>query len=815
MAVQKSKDYTLQDILLSPTLFVMKIIGMMPTREQAEILENENKRILVVAGRQCITDNNVLYTKTGITKPSMLKVGDELVNGKVLNIETFNDVVYEVRLSSGIKLYVNDTHPLWVRTFHKKKGSWKTVREIIDSKKKYYIALNYDNVPKGRSYNLKKAKLFGYLFSDGSIHKNRSIKFTNINQDLLKDVGNIIKEEYKDVRVTYFKKDRAFDMVLVKKDRKIQTSLRNDLSDIGDKNESFGKILEFDKPALREFVRGYFNGDGYLEESVRRENPNKLRYNIGFAIGNNENLANEFQYILWKLGISSYVKHRVLKSGNVFYAVIVSGRDIDNMVMWLDTVKYPDKFKRCISNRANIVKRMFLANNEKYVAISKIKEIGVEKVYAIETQSGELTLQGGVRTHNCGKTQVLAWKSIWNAFVKPNYFVLIVSRTFQQAQIVFNRIEESIAKSQFLMSHVKKMNYREIKFDNGSTIKPVTGGDTGETIRGFAVDLLIYDEASLIPDAVFAAIEPSMAVKGKQKILSGTPYGKRGYFYNIYSDNLYKVGRSKIWDLYVIKTGDVLPKMIGKEEANEFLTTEKLTKTQQEYAQEYECAFLDEVGKFYPVDLVLSATKDYQYKLKSEGVATFIGVDVARFGLDETAIVIVNKYEDDTYKVTWCETLQKVELTQVAGRVIDISRSIGVNKIYVDSNGIGAGVVDMLNERIGSVVSVNLKGERRTEAYSFLKILLEQKKITLNADDRKMIYQFGSYEGKYDSNGQIKITKDISGHEDTVDALVFALSGEMNEEKFVPLWDENGSNILENLFNAQSSNNMYGYSRRF
>src|SRR5438045_3244400 len=52
-------------------------------------------------------------------------------------------------------------------------------------------------------------------------------------------------------------------------------------------------------------------------------------------------------------------------------------------------------------------------------------------------------------------------------------------------------------------------------------------------VRGFSnVGLLIIDEAARVPDDLYIAVRPMLAVSGGQLICMSTPWGKRGFFYD-------------------------------------------------------------------------------------------------------------------------------------------------------------------------------------------------------------------------------------------------------------------------------------------
>jgi hypothetical protein len=65
---------------------------------------------------------------------------------------------------------------------------------------------------------------------------------------------------------------------------------------------------------------------------------------------------------------------------------------------------------------------------------------------------------------------------------------------------------------------------------NGSRIVGLPGMDG--TVRGFsAVSMLVIDEASRVPDSMYRALRPMLAVSDGDVWLMSTPCGRRGFFY--------------------------------------------------------------------------------------------------------------------------------------------------------------------------------------------------------------------------------------------------------------------------------------------
>ncbi len=81
-----------------------------------------------------------------------------------------------------------------------------------------------------------------------------------------------------------------------------------------------------------------------------------------------------------------------------------------------------------------------------------------------------------------------------------------------------------------------------------------------------------------------------------------------------------------------------------------------------------------------------------------------MGVDVARFGDDET--VIAYRRGRDAHSEPWLR-LRKLDTMEVAARVADEYRRVKPDAVFVDETGVGAGVVDRLKQLRVPVIPVN------------------------------------------------------------------------------------------------------------
>jgi hypothetical protein len=103
--------------------------------------------------------------------------------------------------------------------------------------------------------------------------------------------------------------------------------------------------------------------------------------------------------------------------------------------------------------------------------------------------------------------------------------------------------------------------------------------------------LVVIDEASRVPDALIAAVRPSLATTNGRLIALSTPAGKRGWFY---LEHVGGVG----WERSRVVATDC-PRI-----SEEFLADELRTLGPRVYAQEYECEFFDPDTAVFSSELI-------------------------------------------------------------------------------------------------------------------------------------------------------------------------------------------------------------------
>jgi len=137
---------------------------------------------------------------------------------------------------------------------------------------------------------------------------------------------------------------------------------------------------------------------------------------------------------------------------------------------------------------------------------------------------------------------------------------------------------------------------------NGSRIVSLPGDP--KTIRGFSAPaLVIEDEAAYVPDEVYTAIRPMLAVSQGRLILMSSPAGRRGHYYEIWTGG-------EGWERIRI-VGSECPRI-----SPEFLEQEKKELGPLMFSQEYAGEFIEDAAPLFDDALIEEMfTDDFELPL--------------------------------------------------------------------------------------------------------------------------------------------------------------------------------------------------------
>lgn len=389
-----------------------------------------------------------------------------------------------------------------------------------------------------------------------------------------------------------------------------------------------------------------------------------------------------------------------------------------------------------------------------------------------------------------GKTYLAADLALWFLYTHRPSIVLTTAPTWRQVRhLLWEEIRRRFRAVQPPLPG-KLLHTRLSAAEGWFALGLAT--DDPVKFQGFHADnlLIIFDEASGIPDGIWEAAE-GVAVGKTNKVLAiGNPLTTSGRFYKLFRPQ-------SGWRQQTI-SALAHPNVTGAEPAIPgAVTSEAIDARVQEWATEEEekprhggdeertAGAFEWRGRRYKANglfrsRVLGEFPDtdedtliplrwIEEAVEREVAASAerrAAVDVARFGSDST---VVGLREGD--RVVRIDAIQGADLMEVSGRVMRLAYEVHPESVTVDVVGLGAGVVDRLVELgLDGLVPFN-GGEaahnplrfanRRAESYWALRERFRTGDISIPRDE-ELIEELAALRYQHTSKGQIKMeSKDV------------------------------------------------------
>ena len=361
-----------------------------------------------------------------------------------------------------------------------------------------------------------------------------------------------------------------------------------------------------------------------------------------------------------------------------------------------------------------------------------------------------------------GKTYIAAHVVLWWLMCHPDAIVITTAPTGHQVRnILWREIRRAHHQNADLVGGTLLRTSLELgdkHFAQGLST------DTPERFQGFHEGhiLFVVDEASGVREGIFEAIEGSMTSADAKVLLIGNPTSLRGTFYEAFHK------RRGLWKTIHISAFDT-PNLVQDEIVMPSLITPNwVNDAEQNWGTESYLYQVRVMGEFptesedtlIPLKMVEFAANREALD-GSDDVAVQVGVDVARFGSDRTAICVRRGGQ-----IISLESFRRQDTMDTTGRVAKMAREFSPSAIRVDEIGIGAGVVDRLKElEIPNVEGVNVarkasKPEQfanlRAELFDGLRERFIADRIRI-PNDSELISQLASIRYSFTSSGQMRI----------------------------------------------------------
>ena len=199
-----------------------------------------------------------------------------------------------------------------------------------------------------------------------------------------------------------------------------------------------------------------------------------------------------------------------------------------------------------------------------------------------------------------GKSLLGAAKAVHRCWTRPESLVLVVSPTLRQSGLVLGKARRLLAATPAWRRQVRKDpdHALSLRFPNGSLMVGLPAKEAN--IRGFsATSMVIIDEASRVPEDVYRAVRPMLAVGNGDLWLLSTPLGRTGFFHEVFMHG------GEAWTRFEVPA-TACPERITPE----FLAEELAEMGAAFVKQEYFCQFIDARGTLFDRQLVEDAVRE-------------------------------------------------------------------------------------------------------------------------------------------------------------------------------------------------------------
>ncbi len=181
-------------------------------------------------------------------------------------------------------------------------------------------------------------------------------------------------------------------------------------------------------------------------------------------------------------------------------------------------------------------------------------------------------------SRQAGKSTITALLAVHAALYDPGALILLLSPSLRQSQELFRKALDTYRELDRPVPAQTESALR-LELSNGSRIVSLPGKD--HTVRGFSgVRLLAIDEAARVPNELYLAVRPMLAVSGGRLVALSTPFGARGWWYKAWRS-------SEPWERYEVRASEC-PRISA-----DFLAEEQQAMGDWWFHQEYRCKFLD------------------------------------------------------------------------------------------------------------------------------------------------------------------------------------------------------------------------------
>lgn len=353
-----------------------------------------------------------------------------------------------------------------------------------------------------------------------------------------------------------------------------------------------------------------------------------------------------------------------------------------------------------------------------------------------------------------GKSLVFSRKNLWPIYTKPKIECLIISSTQRQSMIMFDYCYHTIQTNPLMRDMIKHPGTTRTTI----RLKPSLGGRlvalpcSPDKLRGFHPDWVFIDEASIVPTEMITSEIMLMLTKPNcHFVMSGTPKSFDHILHRTFLDR-------KRYSIHHYPS--YTSPLVNKETLNQW----KQDMTQEEWTREVEAQWTELTNVFFPMDLIINCLDpqlgdpdspnryhDNLEKIKPNTLhgTFYAGLDIGK-QMDHSVIAVIQKINGKRRLVYKHQFPLGTPYPDVIGHTAKANQIFKFANILVDKTGVGDVIVDEIEEiGIRNVNGMFLTDRWKEEIFTYLKLLMEQKKLSILSDDAELIAQINEQQYEY------------------------------------------------------------------
>jgi hypothetical protein len=206
---------------------------------------------------------------------------------------------------------------------------------------------------------------------------------------------------------------------------------------------------------------------------------------------------------------------------------------------------------------------------------------------ALRSKARRLLLLAARQT---GKSTTTGFIALNEALFRPESLILLVSRSERQSLELFRKVVDGYEVLGRPVEAVRQLAH-SLELVNESRIIALPSDPA--TIRCYSGPwMVVVDEASQCSDNIMPALTPMLGTSGGRLLLLSTPYGRRGFFHELWTNG------DPAWERHR-STAVECPRIPA-----EFLEEQRRLLGPRMFGQEHECEFVEATGQLFSAESI-------------------------------------------------------------------------------------------------------------------------------------------------------------------------------------------------------------------